>query len=169
MRFVPRLRMRIWRLMALVAVAGLVAYVCVEVPRLRSLGRLYRTRAQSHLDLERSALVHVRTQVVNLAFWSSLAEERRRYAAEGLPRPDSDESWEEAASRSAEQAAWHAREVATFKKRAEYHGAMHKKWLRATRYPWLWVDPDAPLAADSRIEVAPGRRGFSGSSDRPGP
>jgi hypothetical protein len=131
--------------MALIAVIGVMLTVGVEVPRLRKLGLLYRSRAQSHADLGRAARGRAATEAANLAFWAGLAAERRRKADANEPRPDSDESWEEAANRSREQADWFAREVATFTKRAAYHEAMSRKWLHASAYPWMGVEPDTQM------------------------
>jgi hypothetical protein len=34
--------------------------------------------------------------------------------------------------------------VARFERLMPYHFAMMKKYERAVRYPWLWVEPDRP-------------------------
>jgi hypothetical protein len=33
---------------------------------------------------------------------------------------------------------------ASWQRRADYHGAMRRKYERAARYPWFWVEPDPP-------------------------
>ena len=33
---------------------------------------------------------------------------------------------------------------ASEQRRADYHGAMRRKYERAARYPWLPVEPDPP-------------------------
>jgi hypothetical protein len=139
----PRVRLRLWWIMAVIAAVGLTLGVYVEIPRLRSLSQVYQGRAQAHADLERAAIRQKNTENENLGFWAELAAERRKKVETGAPRPDSDESWEDAANRSKEQAAWHAKEVVTFDKRADYHGSMRRKWLRAAGYPWLSVASDS--------------------------
>jgi hypothetical protein len=131
--------------MAVVAAVGLTLGVAIQVSRLTRLGRIYRSRAQAHADLARGALVRAAAENQNLAFWRKLAAERRKKAEAREPRPDSDESWEEAAARTRDQAAWFANEVDTFTKRAVYHEAMRRKWLHASAYPWLRVEPDSQI------------------------
>jgi len=131
--------------MAVIAMIGMSLGVWLEVARLKQFSQVYRSRALAHADLGRGALARTAAEVQNLVFWEKLAAERRKKADAHEPRPDSDESWQEAAIRSGDHADWFANEVATFTKRAAYHEAMRQKWLRASAYPWLWVEPDTQM------------------------
>jgi hypothetical protein len=141
----PRLRLRLWWLMAVIAAVGLFLGACIEVPRLRKLIAIYRGRAESHARLEQQALYQLNDESECLACWSALAAERENKAETvGAPKPDAIESWAELACQAREQAAWHAKLVTSWEKQVEYHDLMRQKWQRAARYPWLSVKPDPP-------------------------
>jgi hypothetical protein len=141
----PRLRLRLWWLMAVIATIGLLLGACIEIPRLRRLMSIYRGRAESHARLEHQALYHLNDESECLAFWSALATEREKQAQTlGAAKPDAIESWAELACQAREQALWHAKLVSSSKQAAEYHARMRQKWNRLSAYPWLSVEPDPP-------------------------
>jgi hypothetical protein len=139
----PRLRLRLWWLMAVIAAIGLFLGACIEVPRLRKLIPIYRSRAKSYGRLEQQALYRLNDESECRDFWSALADEREKKAeALGTPKPDAVESWAELASQAREQAAWHAKLVTSLEKEVAYQARMRQKWHRAAVYPWLSVEPD---------------------------
>jgi hypothetical protein len=141
----PRLRLRLWGAMAVIAAIGLYLGAYINVPRLRKLIPIYRGRAESHAWLEQQARYQLHDESECLAFWSALANERQKKADTlGAPKPDGVESWAELVSQAREQAAWHARLISSWDKKAQYHARMRQKWQRSARYPWLSVEPDPP-------------------------
>ena len=146
----PRVRLRLWWLMAAIAVTGFFLGAWIEVPRLRSLSRIYRGRAAQYAELERRALFEVKQQGECLAFWSALAAEREKkggaFDSPSHPDggPDAVESCAERVSRTKEQAAWHAREVAFWERMATHYARMRRKWQRSAVYPWFPLEPDPP-------------------------
>lgn len=141
----PRVRLRLWWMMAVIAAVGLLLGAWVEVPRLREASRIRREWAEQHARLEQRGLAQLKVQVECQDFWSALAAEREKKADTfGSPKPDAVESWSELASQATQQAAWHAQQVASLEKEATYHGRMRRKWQRAAIYPWLSVEHDPP-------------------------
>jgi hypothetical protein len=146
----PRVRLRLWWLMAVIAAVGLLLGAWIEVPRLRELSRTYRGRAEHYAELERRALWELEQQRKCLDYWSALATEReRKGAALDSPihpdgQPDAVESWAERVWRTREQAAWHAREVASWERKATHYAQVRRKWVGSANYPWLPVEPDPP-------------------------
>jgi hypothetical protein len=136
--------------MALVAAIALILGTWIEVPRLRNLSRTHRVRAQHFAELERRALRDLEQQRECLAYWSALALEREKKGkAHDSSRhrdggPDAVESWAERVARTKEQAAWHAKEIAFWERRAAHYARMRRKYQRSAMYPWLAVEPDPP-------------------------
>jgi dsDNA-binding SOS-regulon protein len=140
-----RLRLRLWWLMSVIAAIGLLLGAYIEVPRLRKLVPIYRSRAKSHEWLEQQAVRQQNDESECLAFWSALATEREKQAQTlGAAKPDAIESWAELACQAREQALWHTKLVSSSKQAAEYHARMRQKWNRLSAYPWLSAEPDPP-------------------------
>src|SRR5262245_24002509 len=51
----PRVRLRLWWLMVLIGAIAVFLGAWIEVPRLRELSRIYRSRANHYAELERRA------------------------------------------------------------------------------------------------------------------
>jgi hypothetical protein len=134
--------------MAAIAATGLVLGDWIEVPRLRALSRSYRGRAAHYGELERRALLERKQRGECLAFWSALAAEREKTGGvlDSPSRPDGRpvavESWAERVSRTREQAAWHAKELALCERRATHYARMRRKRARSAVFPWLPPEPD---------------------------
>jgi hypothetical protein len=143
--------------MTAIAAVALVLGACIELPRLHKLSLIYRRRAESHASLEQQTLYHLGDERECLAFWSALADQRRKSAeTPGAPRPDAVESWAELASQAREQASWHAKLVSLWDSKAQYHARMRQKWQRSARYPWISAEMDTnpPYAGARRGETA---------------
>lgn len=168
----PRVRLRLWWLMAVVAVIGLLLGAWIEVPRLRELSWTYRRRSEYYADLERQALSEVKQQRECFAYWSALATEREK---KGEPldspshpgrEPDAVESRAEQIARTKGQAAWHAKEAATWERKATDYARIGRKYQRLANYPWLPVEPDSPDPSSSNSE--PWGRSPETRIDQPG-
>jgi hypothetical protein len=146
----PRIRLRLWWLMALVAAIALILGTWIELPRFRNLSRSYRERAEHYAELERRALWDLEQQRECLAYWSALALEREKKGeTHDSPGhrdgdPDAVESGAERVARTKEQAAWHAKEAAIWERRATHYARLRQKYQRSATYPWLPVEPDPP-------------------------
>jgi hypothetical protein len=141
----PRVRLRLWWIMAAIAAIGLVLGAWNQVPRLRNLAATCRSRAQRHTSLEQRALGELKDQHECLAFWWTLAAGREKTAGTlGSPKPDGVESWSELASQAREQAAWHLNQIPALEEDVTYHRLMRQKWQRNVIFLWLSAEPDSP-------------------------
>jgi hypothetical protein len=110
----PRVRLRLWWLMVLIGAIAVFLGTWIEVPRLRELSRIYRSRANHYAELERRAHSEQQKQHECLAFWSALAAEREQPGGARASSGDPDggavhvESRADRIARTWEQAAWHA-------------------------------------------------------------
>ena len=146
----PRVRLRLWWLMVLIGAIAVFLGTWIEVPRLRELSRIYRSRANHYAELERRAFSEQQKQHECLAFWSALAAEREQPGGARASSGDPDggavhvESRADRIARTWEQAAWHAREAALWESQASQYARMRRKWQRVAAFPWLPVEPDPP-------------------------
>lgn len=146
----PRIRLRLWWIMALIAAIGLGLAVWIEAPRFRRLSRDYHARALRYAEREKRAVATLKSQRENHAFWSALAAEREKMPdAVLLPRlptvpDDAIETRAEIVARTKEQAAWHAREAAFWQKKTDHFARLRQKWDRLAAFPWLPAEPDPP-------------------------
>jgi hypothetical protein len=120
----PRITIRRW--MIAVAVVGIAVGVVSMVRRSWRLLAL----AEIHAREEREAIdVHSRPGVLRAAAVNMVYEKPRR---------------EPGGARFEEVQEFFGQMLASWQRRADYHGAMRRKYERAARCPWLWVEPDPP-------------------------
>lgn len=130
----PRVRITVRGLMVLVALVA--AFVGGE--RMLARGESYRRRSAEHAAAAKAALGHA-------ADFASFAAAERESARDYRDRaaflgPEA-ESW---AARNLEGAEYDEEAAAVYRKSADYHSDMQRKWEQAARLLWISVAPDPP-------------------------
>ncbi len=121
-----RPRMTISRWMTAVAIVA----IALGVDRMvRRAGRM-RTRAAFHGREERQATEALSRPGAIRGVAADLVHHRHRWDLGGARFEETNELFDEM--------------FASEQRRADYHGAMRRKYERAARYPWLPVEPDPP-------------------------
>jgi hypothetical protein len=118
--------MTVRRWMIAVAVVGIALGVVSMVRR----SRCMLARAVIHAREEREAIdVLSRPGVLRAAAVNMVNETHR---------------WQPGGMRFEETQEFFGQMLASWQRRADYHGAMRRKYERAARYPWLPVEQDPP-------------------------
>jgi hypothetical protein len=89
-----------------------------------------RARAEIHACEEREAIDILSRRGVFRAAAVNMVNEKHR--------------WEPGGARFEETQELIGQLFASWQRRADYQGAMRRKYERAARYPWFWVEPDPP-------------------------
>jgi hypothetical protein len=134
-----RLRLRVWMLMALVAVAA----VGMGGWELKKVSDAHARRAMRHAEREAIAREGQRYVEGQIRERQEREAENRKLSAQVSPEAMRAMELVNAKYRSRFEEV-ESSALAGFRRRADYHAALSRKYQRLARYPWLPVAPDLP-------------------------
>jgi hypothetical protein len=134
------------RMMIAVAVIGLMLGASIYGWRLKTLRERYIGLANSHTKIERIVRDSQKRDELLATSQDKLTKMIGEIAAERgrRPLPDGPEFDRVRIGQMEAQSAEYLRAASRAKIRADYHALLHRKYERAARRPWEWVEPDGP-------------------------